>query len=183
MKTDMESLYREYIGEPFGICANLPYYITTPILMKLLESSLPITNITVLVQKEVAEKIAAQPGSKRYGVLSVMAQCRGDVKKLFDLKPGVFSPPPNVISSLVQIGISGCEIRSDINDYAKCVRAAFSSRRKQVKANLAAHYNITKQRAAEILCEINVADTARAEELAATDFDNLTNKLLEINKA
>lgn len=179
MKCDLDKLYKNYIGEPFGVCANLPYYITTPILMKLLDSDLPITNITVLVQKEVAERIVSKPGSKKYGVLSVMTQCRGDAVKVFDLKPGVFSPPPNVVSSLVQINISKNKIISDIDSFRRCVRSAFSSRRKQLKGNIAARYNITKEKAADILRKINVSETARAEELSLTDFDNLTGKLDE----
>ena len=180
MKADLNVLYKEHISEPFGVCANLPYYITTPILFKLLDSNLPINNISVLVQKEVAERITALPGNKRYGVLSVMTQCRGEVKKLFDLQPGVFSPPPNVISSLVQIKLSGNKIDSDINDFRRCVKSAFASRRKQIKGNIAANYNVSKEQAANILSTISIKETARAEELSISDFDNLTKELKEL---
>jgi len=177
MKSDLNKLYEEYIQEPFGVCANLPYYITTPILMKLLDSSLPIANISILVQKEVAERIAAIPGSKKYGVLSVMTQCRGEAKKLFDLQPGSFSPPPSVVSSLVNIEITDNKITSDIDDFRKCVRSAFSSRRKQMKSNIAAKYQISKNTVENLLEELRIKNTARAEELSVKDFDNLTIEL------
>ena len=177
MKADLDELFREHIKEPFGVCANLPYYITTPVLMKLLDSSLPITNISILVQKEVADRIVSAPGSKVYGVLSVMTQCRGGAKKLFDLQPGVFMPPPNVVSSFVDIKIAEGKISSDIEGFRKCVRCAFSSRRKQIKGNIATCYSLSKDRVAEVLREIGVKETARAEELSISDFDVLTQKL------
>ena len=177
MKSNLNNLFDEKIAQPFGVCANLPYYITTPILMKLLDSNLPITNITILVQKEVAERIASKPDSKKYGVLSVMTQCRGVATKLFDLQPGVFTPPPNVVSSLVNIDVKDGLISSDINDFRECVRCAFSSRRKQLKGNIATKYGITKTLAGEFLTQIGVMETARAENLSVKDFDNLTLKL------
>ena len=177
MKTDLYELYDEHIKEPFGVCANLPYYITTPVLMKLLDSNLPITNISILVQKEVAERIVSGPGSKVYGVLSVMTQCRGDAKKIFDLQPGVFVPPPNVVSSFVDIKMADGKIESDIESFRKCVRCAFSARRKQIKGNIASCYGISKEQAAEILVEIGVKETARAEDLSVGHFDALTMRL------
>jgi 16S rRNA (adenine1518-N6/adenine1519-N6)-dimethyltransferase len=177
MKADLDELYREHIKEPFGVCANLPYYITTPVLMKLLDSNLPITNISILVQKEVADRIVSVPGSKVYGVLSVMTQCRGEAKKLFDLQAGAFVPPPSVVSSFVDIKIAEGKIISDIDSFRKCVRCAFSSRRKQIKGNIASCYSLSKERVMEILREIGVKETARAEELSVSDFDALTQKL------
>jgi 16S rRNA (adenine1518-N6/adenine1519-N6)-dimethyltransferase len=177
MKADLEALYKEHIGEPFGVCANLPYYITTPILMKLLDSDLPITNITILVQKEVAERIASPPGSKKYGVLSVMTQCRGEAVKLFDLQPGVFSPPPNVVSSLVDIKLKDGIIDSEISDFRKCVKSAFASRRKQLKGNIASAYGISKDNVTALLKSIGVSEKARAETLSVKEFDILTQLL------
>ena len=183
MKTDLNKLYTEKIGEPFGVCANLPYYITTPILMKLLDSSLPIDNISILVQKEVAERLASPPGSKKYGMLSVMTQCRGEAKKLFDLQPGSFSPPPNVTSSLVKIELSNGKISCNLDEFRNCVKQAFSSRRKQLKGNLASGYRISKDEAAEMLKSIGVKETARAEDLSVEDFEKLTLQLVGYKKA
>ncbi len=177
MKTDINEMFKNHIKEPFSVCANLPYYITTPILMKLLDSDLPISNITILVQKEVAERIASPPGSKKYGMLSVMTQCRGIATKLFDLQPGVFSPPPNVVSSLVDIKLQNGLIGSDIDDFRKCVKTAFSSRRKQMKANIATAYNLRKENVENMLESIEVKKTARAEELSVEEFDRLTKLL------
>ncbi len=180
MKMDLDKLYEEHIGVPFGVCANLPYYITTPIMMKLLDSNLPITNITIMVQKEVAERIAANPGNKKYGVLSVMTQCRGYATKMFDLQPGVFTPPPSVVSALVNIEIQNGIIRSNIDDFRECVRTAFSSRRKQLKGNISIRYGVNKVQVEKMLLEIGVKETARAETLSVQDFDILTQKLKEL---
>ncbi len=177
MKANIEELYKEYICEPFSVCANLPYYITTPILMKLLDSNLPITNITILVQKEVAERIISPPGSKKYGVLSAMTQCRGKAVKLFDLQPGVFTPPPCVVSTLIDIELEEGVIESDIASFRKCVKAAFSSRRKQMKGNIASAYKMNKEVVGDLLEELGIKKTARAEDLSVKEFDMLTIKL------
>ncbi len=179
MKIDMNELFDQYISEPFSVCANLPYYITTPILMKLLDSKLPIKNITILMQKEVAERIVSAPDSKKYGVLSIMTQARGNTKILFDLPPSVFTPSPNVVSSLLQIKIQDNIIKSDIVDFRKCVKSAFSSRRKQVKNNLSETYNISKGSIISFLKKLNLSEQIRAENLTVKDFDNLTRLLID----
>jgi 16S rRNA (adenine1518-N6/adenine1519-N6)-dimethyltransferase len=106
-----------------------------------------------------------------------MTKARGDVTKLFDLQPGAFSPPPSVVSTLVKIDLKDNVIQSDIDEFRKCVRAAFSSRRKQIKNNISNSYGISKDKVAEILQDIGVADKARAENLTVEDYDNLTKVL------
>lgn len=179
MKIDLKKLYDEYLKVPFSVCANLPYYITTPIMMKLLDSDLPINDITILVQKEVADRIVSQPNSKQYGVLSVMTQARSKAIKLFDLQPGVFYPPPNVVSSLIRLELKNDIIVSDINNFRKCVRACFSSRRKQLKNNISVLYDIKKDDVSKILEKIKINDQARAENLTVNDFDLLTQQLIK----
>ena len=179
LKADINQLYNTHIGGPFSVCANLPYYITTPIIMKILDSDLPVKSITVLVQKEVAERIVSPPGSKKYGVLSVMTQCRGKAEKLFDLAPGVFSPPPSVVSSLVKIDIGHNIIKSDIESFRDVVRSAFSSRRKQLKGNIANSYAMSKDEAEKILIKLGIKPTARAEDLSVNDFDRLTQHIVK----
>ncbi len=174
MKIDLTMFFEKYIGEQFSVCANLPYYITTPILMKLIDSNLPIDCINILVQKEVADRIVSPPNSKKYGRLSVMIQARGTARKLFDLSPQVFTPEPTVISTLIQIELQENQIKSNIDDFRICVKAAFSSRRKQLKNNLASYYGISKIKISEIFEEIDVKDTVRAENLSVEDFDALT---------
>jgi 16S rRNA (adenine1518-N6/adenine1519-N6)-dimethyltransferase len=180
MKIDIDKLFNEYIKESFSVCANLPYYITTPILMRLLDSDLPIKSITILVQKEVADRLVSSHNCKSYGVLTVMTRARGEISKLFDLQPGAFTPPPSVVSTLVKIDIKNNIIESNIDDFRKCVRAAFSSRRKQMKNNISTAYNISKDKVSEILDNIGLSDKVRAENLTVEDYDKLTKVLKSI---
>ena len=178
MKLDLDKLFAEHINDEFIVVANLPYYITTPVLMKLMDSDLPIKKIRVLVQKEVAQRIKSSPGSKDYGVLSVMVQCRADAKILFDLPPHVFTPAPNVTSSVIEISIKDeLRIKCPIDAFRKCVRSGFSNRRKQMANNIAADYNLPKDKVYEILESIGLKKDIRAEKLSVEDFDALCYNL------
>ena len=178
MKPDLNNLFKEKINQPFIVVANLPYYITTPVLMKLLDSDLPIKKLRILVQKEVAKRIISKPGNKDYGVLSVMVQCRAESKILFDIPPHVFTPAPSVISSVIEISINeDKKINSPLNKYRKCVRSGFSNRRKQIANNISADYNITKDEVYEILKEMNIKQDIRAEKLSVQQFDELCYNL------
>lgn len=178
MKLDFDKLYNEEINKPFIVVANLPYYITTPVLMKLLDSELPIKKIRVLVQKEVARRIQAAPGTKDYGVLSVMVQCRAHAKILFDLPPHAFMPPPSVTSSVIEITMDDDKrIESSLDDFRYCVRSGFSNRRKQIANNLANDYNISKDTVYAILNEMGLKQDIRAERLSVQQFDELCYNL------
>ena len=178
MKLDLDALYKEKINESFIVVANLPYYITTPVLMKLLDSELPIIKIRVLVQKEVARRIQAAPGTKDYGVLSVMVQCRAQAKILFDLPPHVFSPAPDVTSSVIEITMDeNKKINSDIDEFRKCVRSAFSNRRKQIANNISADYAIPKEQVYDILEKMHLKKDIRGERLSVQQFDELCYNL------
>ncbi len=180
MELDIEELYKEHFNAPFEVVANLPYYITTPILMRILDSDLPVTSITVLVQKEVAQRIVAKPGKKDYGVLSVMVQCRGEAKMLFDIPPGAFSPPPSVTSTLIQIKLTESPlITSLLNDFRRCVRACFSARRKQIANNLSRSYHMDKAEVGRRLESVGIAANKRAEQLSIEDFDRLCQAFVE----
>jgi len=181
LKLDINKLYKEHINEPFSVAANLPYYITTPVLMKILESSLPVKKIKVLVQKEVASRIASPPGSREYGVLSVMVQCRGSAKVLFDVPPGAFSPPPKVTSSVIEIEISEeKKINSTYDDFRRCVKSGFSNRRKQLANNLAVDYGSSKDKVYEIFDAMGIDRDVRAEKLSFQQFDELCYNLKNI---
>ena len=178
MKLDFDKLYKEEIGQPFIVVANLPYYITTPVLMKILDSGLPVKKIRVLVQKEVAKRIESKPGKKDYGVLSVMVQCRANAKILFDLSPHVFTPAPNVTSSVIEISmLEENPIKSPIDNFRKCVRSGFSNRRKQIANNLSTDYNISKDEVYKILESIELRRDIRAEKLSVQQFDELCYNL------
>lgn len=178
MKLDFNKLYEKEINKEFIVVANLPYYITTPVLMKILDSELPINKIRVLVQKEVAKRIESNPGNKDYGVLSVMVQCRADAKILFDLPPHVFTPAPNVTSSVIEINmLKEKRIKSSLNDFRKCVRSGFSNRRKQIANNLSTDYNMPKDKVYEKLESIGLKRDIRAEKLSVQQFDKLCYNL------
>ena len=179
MKLDINKLYKDQISHPFIVVANLPYYITTPVLMKLLDSDLPIQKIRVLVQKEVAKRIESKPGNKDYGVLSVMVQCRADAKILFDLPPHVFTPAPNVTSSVIEINMSdNKKINSAVDEFRKCVRSGFSNRRKQIANNLSIDYNMPKDKVYKILEDMGLKKDIRAEKLTVQQFDELCYNLV-----
>ena len=183
MKLNFKKLYADEINQPFIVVANLPYYITTPVLMKLLDSDLPIKKIRVLVQKEVAKRIQAVPGGKDYGVLSVMVQCRAQAKILFDLSPHVFMPPPSVTSSVIEIIMDDeKKIESSLDDFRECVRSGFSNRRKQIANNLSTDYSISKEKVYNILSNMGLQSDIRAERLTVQQFDELCYNLKKETK-
>lgn len=178
MKTNLQSLFDEHINQPFIVVANLPYYITTPVLMKILDSNLPVKSIKIMVQKEVAKRISAKEGTKDYGVLSVMVQCRAEAKILFDVPPHVFSPAPSVTSSLIEITmLDELAIKNNIDDFRKCVRSGFSNRRKQIANNISVDYNISKDRVYSILESLDIRTDVRGEKLSVKQFDELCYNL------
>ena len=111
-----------------------------------------------------------------------MTQSRGNTTKLFDLPAGVFTPPPNVVSSLVNIDLKSGIIKSNIDDFRNCVRCAFSSRRKQLKGNIATKYNFSKSEVGNMLENMGISDMARAETLTIDQFDILTQLLSDFKK-
>lgn len=183
MKCDLDALYREYINEPFVVVANLPYYITTPVMMKLLDSGLPITNMRLLMQKEVAKRITAKPGGKEYGVLTVMTQVRAIPSIDFDLPPHVFSPAPTVVSSLLDLQMhDGQIIKSDIDIYRGLIRSGFGNRRKQLAKNLSIDFGIPKPIIEDKLEEIGATRDVRAERLSVEQFDRLCQIMSQLKK-
>lgn len=167
-------------GKGLKISANLPYYITTPIIMSLLESDLPIDNMSFLIQKEVADRIAAKPGSKTYGSLSVIAQYYADVTKAFDVPANVFMPKPKVDSSVVTLSKKK-EIQSDVNknDYFRVVKAAFANRRKTLLNSLGSNLGLDKAVVQEKLESIGIDPKSRPEQLSDKEFEKVTKALYE----
>jgi len=171
---DLDALFEAHIGEPFKIAANMPYYITTPIIMKILDSRLPVTKMTLMMQKEVADRILAPPGSRDYGVLSVMCQARAKALRICDVSPGAFYPPPQVKSTILTFDLyRESIIHSHINDFRRCVRAAFSARRKQIANNISQGYAMSKDKAQAVLKKASIDPAARAEQLSVADYDRL----------
>jgi 16S rRNA (adenine1518-N6/adenine1519-N6)-dimethyltransferase len=177
LRTDLHELHRAHMdGGPFRVVANLPYYITTPILMKLLESGLPIISLTVMVQKEVAERICAQPGGRDYGVLSVMAQYYTLPLLVATVPASAFDPSPRVDSAIVHMTARECppvDVPS-AQAFRRVVRAAFSQRRKQIANSLASGLGVTREQARQLLAASDIDPGARAETLTLAQFAALT---------
>ncbi len=181
MKVDLAELIAKYSdGMPVSVCANLPYYITTPILMRLLESGVKLATITVMVQNEVASRLAADPGKSDYGAITAVLGYYGKVKKLFKVSAGCFIPAPKVDSAVVRIDLYDKPIY-DIRDEAlfrALIKAAFEMRRKTLQNAVAAFVKgITKEQVAQALREIGKDELIRGERLSTEDFAKLSNIL------
>jgi 16S rRNA (adenine1518-N6/adenine1519-N6)-dimethyltransferase len=152
--------------EPGKVVGNLPYYITSDILLRLFEFSKYFETIVIMVQREVADRIAAEPGGREYGMLSATAQLYARVENLFTLPPGAFAPPPKVHSSVLRLTISPQQEKLGVagDGFIDFLRLSFGQKRKTLWNNLKARYETADLRRA--LAEANVKATARAETLS-----------------
>lgn len=172
-------LQEQFTGiEPIHVVANLPYYVTTPILMKLLEERLPITSIVVMIQKEVAERIAARPGGKEYGSLSVAAQYYAEPQYCVTVPKNVFMPKPNVDSAVIRLNIRKQPPIEVVNEelFFRVVRACFAQRRKTIYNNLRSAFkdNLDWQ---QLLGEAGIDPVRRGETLSIEEFGHLCNHI------
>ena len=152
--------------EPVKVVGNLPYYITSDILLRLFEFSKYFESIVIMVQKEVADRIAAEPGGRDYGVLSATAQLHARVEKLFTLPPGAFTPPPKVQSTVLRLSMDPQQEKLGVagDGFIDFLRLSFGQKRKTLWNNLKGRYGDTALKRA--LAEANVKPTARAETLS-----------------
>ena len=160
----------DLMPRPFKVVANLPYYITTQILLTLLEKNLPVTKIVTMVQREVAERMTAAPGSKIYGALSIAVQFRADSRIAFDVPPSSFLPPPEVTSSVVVCDVRKPPVDVDEDFFFKVVRTAFAQRRKTLLNSLACFGR-------DKLLASGIDVGRRAETLRLEEFARLANFL------
>lgn len=181
MKTDMHALIAEKLSgfDEIVVCANLPYYITSPVIMRLLEEKLPISAVTVMVQKEAADRLCAKIGSRDCGAITVAVNFYSTPKMLFRVNRGSFMPAPNVDSAVIRLDISKEPKYCPKNEklFFEIVHAAFAQRRKQLINPVAAALKKEKSELAEILSECGIKATARPEELKMEDFVALSDKL------
>lgn len=186
LKIDVLKTAREHFGDtPFVVCANLPYYITSPILMKLLEEGCGAESITVMVQKEAAQRIAAKPGTRDCGALTAAIHYYSEPEKLFDVGKNSFVPAPKVDSSVIRLKIRKEPPVSvpDEKYFFKVIRASFGQRRKTLANSVSGGLGLTKD---EILCALErcgLSPTARAEELSLEDFAAFSAALAEITQS
>lgn len=182
MQTDIAALVREYSdGMPVSVCANLPYYITTPILMRLLESGVRFSSITVMVQNEVASRLCATPKSSDYGAITAVLGFYGTAKKLFKVSAGSFVPAPKVDSAVVKIDIYPSPKYSPKNEkfFRDVIKAAFEMRRKTLQNAINSKFpHIEKGRIANCLVSLGFPETVRGERLSTEEFVRLSDMLL-----
>ena len=179
MKVETSSL-EQMVGKNYTVIANLPYYITTPILMKFIEEGNFVDAVIVTVQKEVAERICAKNGSSDYGAITatVNAICDTEIIKYIDRT--MFYPAPNVDSAVCKIVLNKNKFYiKDINAFRKLVKLSFIMRRKTLVNNLIKGYNISRETCEEILQSLNLDLGVRGEDLSSKQFIDLSHKLLE----
>ena len=175
LKTNLSELF----SENFKVVANLPYYITTQILLTLLEKKLPITKIVTMVQREVAERMTAAAGSKIYGAMSVAVQFRADTKILFDVEPKSFLPRPEVTSSVVVCNVREFPVKvSNEEFFIKVVRASFGQRRKTILNSLTGA-GFSREKILKSLESAGINFERRAETLSVEEFIKLA-KFMEL---
>lgn len=183
MKTDIPELLRPFGKRPVKVVANLPYYITTPILMKLLEDRLPIESITVMVQKEVAERMETGPGTKDYGALSLAVQYYSEPYLAANVPANCFMPRPNVGSAVIRLTIHEeppVQVKDEKHMFA-LIRASFNQRRKTLVNGIgnAAELPYSKEQVAAALTKLGMSETVRGEALTLADFAALSDALQE----
>lgn len=167
----------ELLGKDYKVVANLPYYITTPLLFTFLERENKPSSITAMVQKEVAERICATEKKGDYGALSVSVAVRGDAEITRIVGRERFLPPPNVDSAIVRIELKGAPPVKDEKTLYALIKNAFAMKRKTLVNNLAAGYGMSKPEAAELLTGLGFSDKVRGEELSKEDFYRLSDAL------
>ena len=183
MELDLHQLFSEHFhGEEVVVCANLPYYITSPVIMRLLEERLPINSLTVMVQREAADRICAPMGSRECGAITAAVNYYSTPKRLFNVSRGSFKPAPNVDSSVIKLEIAKEKKYPGITDeklFFRMIRAAFAQRRKQLLNPLSAELGIPKAQLSEKLTKCGIKLTARPEELKMEDFVALYSAIYE----
>lgn len=180
LKIDLKKLIEtELSGMEVVVCANLPYYITSPVIMKLLEDRLPINALTVMVQKEAAQRICAEVGSRQSGAVTVAVNYYAKPQILFGVSAGSFMPAPKVDSAVIRLDIlkEPCVQVEDEELFFKVVKAAFSQRRKTLPNSLSAGLQISKVTVTNALNRANVPVNYRAEQLTIEQLAKISNAI------
>lgn len=184
LKVDVQELVKEKLnGGPVKLIANLPYYITTPIVMKFLEEDIPVTDIVVMVQKEVADRMNAQPNSKEYGALSVAVQYYCDTEIVAKAPRHMFMPQPNVDSTVIGLHVREEKKYNVDNEdiFFKTVKASFGQRRKTLLNSLGGLGFLSKDQIKIALQEANIDEKRRGETLSIEEFASLSNAVNRIH--
>ena len=174
LQCDIENDIKEYSYEHLYLTANIPYYITTPIVEKIIKSKLNFENITLMMQKEVGERFSARPGSKSYGSITVFLNYYFDIKKQFEVSRNLFTPRPNVDSVVITLTMKDSRRANNEELFFKVVRSAFQYKRKNIKNNLK---NYDLKVIEEVLKRYNYDLTVRAEQLKLEAFIDIADEL------
>ena len=176
LKTDLKKLVdEEFNGESFKVVSNLPYYITTPIIEMLITTGLPCENMTIMVQKEVAERMVADEKSKDYSSLSVFIKFYTEAELITNLPKSVFMPQPKIDSTILNLKLRIYDENVNQDLLFKLVRAGFNKRRKTILNSMSDV--IEKDRLKEAFAKVNLAENLRTENLSLDDFIKLSNEL------
>ncbi len=183
LKVDLHKILEEEFGDmPVVVCANLPYYITSPVIMRLLESRLNIESVTVMVQKEAATRLCAAVGSRDSGAVTVAVDFYSQAQKLFDVSRGSFMPAPNVDSAVIRLDIrkdAPIEV-TDEKFFFSMVKSAFSQRRKTASNGISSGLGIPKQTVIEAIENAGLPSTVRAESLTMQQLAALCEELYKL---
>lgn len=183
LRQDIQAIADQYNGgKPIKVVANLPYYITTPIIMELFESHVPLANVTVMVQKEVAERMQAQAGTKAYGALSLAVQYYAVPYLAANVPPNCFMPRPNVGSAVIRLDClnrTPVEVQDERLMF-RLIRASFNQRRKTLQNGLtnSGELNFTKEQIGQAIQAIGLSPAVRGEKLGLVEFAALADELL-----
>ena len=172
LKTDINKMIEEkFSGENVAVCANLPYYITSPVIMYFLESRAKVKNLTVMVQKEAADRLCAKVGSRESGAVTVAVNYYARGEKLFDVKRGSFIPSPNVDSAVIRLNIrEKPPVEADESKFFPIVKAAFSQRRKTAVNSISSGLGIDKGVVTGAFSRCEIPADTRAEKLTMEEF-------------
>ena len=177
LELDLNQLIEEeFAGLEVVVCANLPYYITSPVIMKLLEEQLPVKAITVMVQKEAAQRICAKVGVRMCGAVTVAVNYYAEPELLFHVSAGSFMPAPKVDSAVIRLNVrEKPPVDADKEKFFAVVKASFGQRRKVIANSLSAGLGLGKEKVLAILKKAGVPQNARAEALRLDDFAAIAN--------
>lgn len=181
MKLNLHQLIKEeFPGMKVAVCANLPYYITSPVIMKILEEKLPITALTVMVQKEAADRICAKPGTRACGAVSAAVQYYAEPEILFQVSRGSFMPAPNVDSTVIRLNVrEQPPVKlSDKAHFFRLIKAAFGQRRKTALNAVSSGMGLPKAQVAQAMERAEIAPNARAEQMTLEMLADFSNELV-----
>ena len=184
LKVDLRQLIAdEFAGRPVAVCANLPYYITSPILMRLLEERLPVENITVMVQREAAQRLCAPPGTRQAGAISYAVAYYAQPRQLFTVQPGSFNPAPNVTRAVIRLDVrrtpaGNLDPASEKALFA-IIRAAFSQRRKTAANGISSGLGADKAEVLAAMADAGLDQRLRPEQLTLDNFIALQGALAD----